>query len=85
MSLESWRPSSHPRDKAHRVLNDPGIVGLKGIAGPRYVEPDFVQRFPYRVPRETLEGLEASAPCQYQGGDSYWPPAAFQFAWQSGG
>ncbi len=39
-------PAAHPWDKAHRTLDDPGLVGLE--SAPAYVEPDVVQRFPYR-------------------------------------
>jgi hypothetical protein len=74
--------SLHPWDEAHRALSDPAAAGLERTPAPRYVEPDFVQRFPYEMPGETPESLESRRrPCQFRGLDTHWPPSALQFAW----
>ena len=45
----------HPWDEAHRAIREPASIGLEGVAGPAYAEPDFVQSFPF--PRPDSGGL----------------------------
>ena len=70
----------HPWDEAHKAVSNPGSVGLE--SAPEYVEPDLLQRFPYRGPDDvSAEGLEAATPCRFSGPDPFWPPVSPNFGW----
>jgi hypothetical protein len=76
----------HPWDAAHGVLLAPDAAGLEATAPIHYVEPDFVQSFPYKLPEpKSLESaLEAAEACQQRLNDPDWATVDAQFGWHLG-
>jgi subtilisin family serine protease len=77
------RQTLHPWDQAHGVLDVPSAIGLESAAAVDYVEPDFVQTFPYQTPEpDSLESaLERADACPHRAVDVVWPNPPGRFGW----
>lgn len=67
----------NPWDAAHEVIDNPDAASLNSTVA--YVEPDFVQGFPYRSrePESALESFDSAEACSPTGPDESWPSGPF--------
>lgn len=76
----------HPWDLAHGVLLDPEAASLEATAPINYIEPDFVQSFPYKFsePKSLESAAEIVEACQQRSSDPDWATVDGQFGWHLG-
>jgi len=73
----------HPWDVAHGILIQPAAANLESLGEIEYVEPDFVQSFPYRLSEpSSLESADSrSEACALREVNADWPNPATRFGW----
>jgi len=78
----------NPWDQAHALLGNRELGELEGAGEVDWIEPDFVQQFPYypapeEEPEGSLEGASGPPPCSPRQPDHRWPDGG-TFAWHLG-
>lgn len=83
LRISGDQENMHPWDIAHGILDSPEAAGLESARDLQFVEPDFVQSFPYELPEpESLESaLERAESCVRRTVNAHWPNPGSRFAW----